>query len=204
MENLMAINFSDLGGVGGGKYQKTEIITSTQSWTVPADVDSLEILICGGGGSGSAWTNGGNGGGGGSAEFAWLSVIPGSTHVVTIGAGGPGPGGQSYGSQGAPSSFGSLFTVSGGFNGASDFGGKAGGLAGTNGGSRSTTTAQFLSEIPTGPMGYGTGGPSATHFTQRWTNAPANSGGGGRGASGQGGGFSGGSGICIIKYWTAG
>ncbi len=37
---------------GGSKTQKTEIIKSTQSWTAPAGVDKVEVILCGGGGAG--------------------------------------------------------------------------------------------------------------------------------------------------------
>ena len=101
------------------KIEKVAYITSTQSWTVPADVSQIEIILCGGGGggtdSGQATAHGGFGGSG-SAELAWLTVTPGSSHTVTIGAGGSTVSYNGTPSAGGTSSFGSLLSVTGGYN----------------------------------------------------------------------------------------
>ncbi len=82
--------------VGMAKFtiaQTTETITtSTASWTVPAGVTSIDIKAWGGGGGGGASRNnniGGSGGGaGGYVSYTGLSVFPGETFTINIGAGG--------------------------------------------------------------------------------------------------------------------
>lgn len=257
----MAISFKSLGATPA-KVQKTKVITSTQSWTVPADVDQIEMVLCGGGGGGV----GPNGissstiflqGGAGSAEYAVLDVTPGSTHTVTIGAGGATVVyGQTFPIKGGDSSFGSLLTVSGGYtsgygtygignqtyllnNGAKP-GGKNGGLPGQTDNSNNSSYTSFL-RAEKGIWGVGGGGgygytneaPKVTKnqadFGQdgggaggfmgylsnvgpeavAGTSGAANTGGGGGGGSSsqwtnnQGAAGQGGSGVAIIKYWSA-
>lgn len=116
MENgIMPISYKSLGA--SSKIQKTAVIKSTQSWTVPADVTSVDIVLCGGGAGGmagfaSSWSASG---GSGSADIATLAVTPGSSYTITIGAGGP-PSMHSPGElpvKAGDSSFGNLFTVEG-------------------------------------------------------------------------------------------
>lgn len=216
--------------------QKTEIITSTQTWTVPAGVSQLELIMCGGGGGGAWGASQSSGGGGGSVDYTVLNVTPGSTHTITIGGGGAGAGSlNAKGSTGGTSSFGSLFSVlgaegggsvnnsnndgpiggqgsrlgGGGGNGASTSGTNAGtgnngapgafGLGGGGGGSAYAVSSDF-----SGSPGANGGGRGGRAGTNPGTNAATNSGSGGGGAgtttNGPG---NGGSGIAIIKYWTA-
>jgi len=75
---------------------KTVIITSGTTWSVPADFTSTNTVRClggGGGGSGgsSASNSGGAGGSGGSyAEIVNVALTPSSTVNIGIGAGGAG------------------------------------------------------------------------------------------------------------------
>jgi hypothetical protein len=62
-------------------------ITSTQAFTVPAGVTSINVLLVGGGGAGGSGWQGGGGGGGGFVEDT-LAVTPGTSYTITIGAGG--------------------------------------------------------------------------------------------------------------------
>ncbi len=94
----MTISFASLAG--GSKYQRTVIITSTQSWVCPTGVTSIELFLVGGGGGGeysasyynsynSSYNYGdGGGGGGGGVIQQTLPVTPGETYGITIGAGG--------------------------------------------------------------------------------------------------------------------
>lgn len=83
----------------------------TTNWTVPSGVTSICAVCVGGGGGGSGSTlssNGISGGGGGGGSLSWsnnISVTPGETLTVVVGAGGTGgpvgvnsatSGGQSY------------------------------------------------------------------------------------------------------------
>lgn len=230
----MAINFSDLGGGGGGKFQKTEIITSTQSWTVPADVTELEVVLCGGGGGGGHWSsnnNDGGAGGGGSASYAILPVTSGASYTITLGAGGT-KGNNSNGSNGANSTFGALLTATGGGGGYRRYagGGKPGGTHGGGGGGghyHETGNSIFTSDGLKGIWGVGGGGGGSSSVNYASRHGSGQDGGGygadgiyqgwvaeeGRANSGGGGGggcsatwqaANGGSGVCIIKYWTAG
>ena len=112
----MAINFSDLGGGGASFKQVTVELNSTASWTVPADVTSVTIFACGGGGGGGRRGNDyGAAGGSGSALEQQLTVTAGSTHTITIGAGGNAGNADGVdGNAGSNTTIGSLLTVVGG------------------------------------------------------------------------------------------
>jgi len=135
----------------------------TTSWTVPANVTAVEVLVVGGGGGGGSDMGGGGGGGGVVYEGAY-DVTPGESITVVVGGGGSGaPAGSSgpRGSNGGNSSFGNIIAYGGG-GGASDHdsssypagdgasgGGASGGGLPPNGGS-----SGFLSG---GSGGYGGG-----------------------------------------------
>lgn len=135
----MAISFKSLGATPA-KWERTAVITSTQSWTVPDDVSQLDVIMCGGGGGGTtplASTNTDSKmvpGGSGSVDQKILTVTPGSTHTITIGAGGSAitathaNGINAVPIKGGDSSFGSLWTVSGAYSA-----GRSGNAANTNG-----------------------------------------------------------------------
>ena len=77
------------------------------TWTVPANIDTVEVLVVGGGGGGGN-DMGGGGGGGGVVYSAAYDVTPGETINITIGQGGSGaPSGTSgpRGSNGSNSTF---------------------------------------------------------------------------------------------------
>jgi len=107
----------------GGRSERTVIITSTQSWTAPSDVTSVDLFLVGGGGGGGATlsTNnqGAGGGGGGQVLRDTVAVTPGASYTVTIGAGGAlaSAGSGNNGATGGSSSFGSLRTALGGGGG---------------------------------------------------------------------------------------
>ena len=65
------------------------ISTGTTTWTVPAGVTSITVEAWGGGGKGGARTTNGNGGGGGGGAYAKkvITVIPGNTYNLAVGAG---------------------------------------------------------------------------------------------------------------------
>ena len=72
----------------------TSIITSTQSWTVPAGVTEIYTLIVGGGGGGGGSTDfnqmSGGGGGGGYTKFKRWLVNGNDAVSIVIGVGGAG------------------------------------------------------------------------------------------------------------------
>jgi hypothetical protein len=72
---------------------------STENWTVPAGVTSIDVIAVGAGGGGG--TDGGNGGGGGELRaLTGQSVSPGNVIAVRVGSGG---GGAAWPSTGASS-----------------------------------------------------------------------------------------------------
>lgn len=201
----------------GGKMEYTVKITGTQSWTAPAGVTKVEVILCGGGGGGGGANTGTSpgSGGGGSVDYGVLTVSPGTGYTVTIGAGG-GVTSQAAGTAGSASSFGALLTAAGGpgggfntstagsalgggsgpgMNGAPGFGGFGGG----GGGGYYPLNQGYV--LPGGgASGGGRGGSSGALGTAAVANT--GSGGGGSGAGGALAGSAGGSGVCIIKYWA--
>lgn len=168
------------------RVQKTEIIKSTQEWTAPADVSQIEVLLCGGGGGGNTGSTT-QFGGGGSALYEILDVTPQQSYLITIGAGG------AAGSTGSPSSFGSILSISGGGQGRSPAG------VGSPGASEliaDTMTGQSSNDvyrrIENYSEVYGRGGEMIGSG-----NGAANTGSGGSH------GDIGGSGVCVIKYWSS-
>jgi hypothetical protein len=64
---------------------------TTTTWTAPADINEVEVLVVGGGGaaSGADYATGGGGGGGGGIVYNSNYVVsPGTGYTVTVGAGG--------------------------------------------------------------------------------------------------------------------
>jgi hypothetical protein len=224
------------GGGGGASFKQiTKRITSTQSFTVPADVTQLEVLLAGGGSGGqvSASPTLSGSGGSGSAFKSFLTVTPGAAYTVTIGAGGAGAGSQSTrAAAGSDSSFGALLTALGArpsdpdlnYNSWAYHIAYGSGLGGSGAGAGSNNTTPSHPSYP-GIEGIGHGGASGW-AQNSYTMGSGTSNGGGYGAragvdatsalpnTGAGGGGStlnstnftggsGGSGVCIIKYWSA-
>lgn len=139
-----------------------QVITSTGSFTVPANVTGIKVTAVGGGGGGggsytvgdieSGFTTipGGAGGYGGSA-WTIMTTTPGTVYTCTIGAGGAGSSGT--GTTGGSTTFGvSLVQATGG----------AGGTTTSNGGNGTGTAGTILqpggaiSWSPYGQRGVGT------------------------------------------------
>jgi hypothetical protein len=117
---------------GGGVTQKVQEFTSTGTFVTPSNVSSIEVfLVAGGGGGGGGGANNssgnnsigaGGGGGGGVTLKRFLSVTPGTSYTVTIGAAGSGGTGASNATAGGNTSFGALLTANGGGAGSGGFG----------------------------------------------------------------------------------
>ena len=109
---------------------------TTTSWTCPAGVYSVEVLVVAGGGGGGRHSGGG-GGGGGVIYRPAFPVVPGTAYTVTVGNGGSGPPVGTYpsvsgglGGNGGNSVFGTLTAIGGGGGGWNSASGQAGGSGG--------------------------------------------------------------------------
>lgn len=181
-------------GVVGRLIGRPRIITSSGTYTPTSGAKFAWVQIVGGGGGGGGATSSQNfnaaGGGGGAGGYAakWVDLSSISSVVVTIGAGGNGTSASgTNGSSGGITSFGSIFSASGGALGNSAVGtgnnmstivgaGNQGGTgtggdlncsggSGLGGVSASPTIAGASvgpgiggSSILSGPGGYGAGG----------------------------------------------
>lgn len=190
----------------------------TTSWTVPAGVTAIDVMVVGGGGGGggggSSASGGGGGGGGGIVATSGLTVASSTSFTVTVGSGGTYGSSGDDGQAGGSSSFTSgspalTITASGGSGGT-----KGSGSNGPGGPSGSGSCSGCATSIsPAGGRG-GTGadgvgvdgsagvtlsGSSSSTFglLRSGTTSIAVSGGGGGGGgstSSTGGGGGGGSG----------
>lgn len=102
---------------------KSQDFTSSGTFTVPAGVTTVWVTMTGGGGSGAAlrsFTPAAGGAAGAYCIKRAVTVTPGASITVTIGAGGAGipmySNGDFQGNQGGTTSFGSV-SVSGGYGG---------------------------------------------------------------------------------------
>jgi hypothetical protein len=115
-------------GSGGGGWELGDIknYTANATWTKPAGLKAVYVIVIGaGGGGGGAQGNldvnlnsaGAGGGAGGRSEKLILESALGSTESVTRGAGGGGVSTTNNGSAGGTSSFGSHCSATGGGGG---------------------------------------------------------------------------------------
>lgn len=102
-----------------GSLKELARFTSSGNWLCPAGITEILILACGGGGGGGARDPGGNSGVGGNGsrpQWAAISVTPGVSYPITIGAGGVGNLSNDPGTNGGDTTaFG--FTFQGGLGG---------------------------------------------------------------------------------------
>lgn len=158
------------------KVTNYQQFTTSGTFTVPAGVSVVHVLVVGGGGGGGT-TGGGGGGAGGVVYIPNLSVTPSSNITVTIGSGG------SVNANGVNSSFGSIVAYGGGRGGyVTDvsYGHPNGPFAGGSGGGGGATSTAVGSGAPGSSQG------SAGGIAPIITPYPAG-GGGGAGQVGQNG-----------------
>lgn len=197
------------GPAFGSPHGKRRFPPASGTFTVPAGVTTVWVSMSGGGGgsSGSSRiTTGGAGGGGAHAIIAQpLTVTPGATYSITVGAGGAGSAGSTLsssvaGGNGGASSFGALFSTPGGFGGAA--GGLAGGAAGGAGGVAGV--AGIVGGVAGGSI-FGVGGLGAAAGGAGFGGAGFGGGGGGggritAGGAGAGGGGAGSPGFVLVEW----
>jgi hypothetical protein len=102
---------------------KSQIFSSSGSFTVPAGISSLKVTVIGGGGgcaSNTYWGTTANGGYGGMA-IGYISVTAGSSYSITVGNGGNGAtsttSSTTTATAGGSSSFSTLISATGGGGG---------------------------------------------------------------------------------------
>ncbi len=182
-------------------FSAIQTFTTTGTFTVPAGVNRLKVMVIGGGGGGSpglgAGARGAGGGGGGKATKI-IAVTPGTTYPVVVGAGGAA-GVGSDGAGGGTSAFGALCLATGG--GGGNYTLSSGGFSGSGSGGDLNEGLGDGDDGNTGAIygggrGGGPGGRGATNTGQN-----------GRGPGGGGGGSVGGytagagaPGVVVIEY----
>lgn len=118
------------------KNRNREVFTSNDTWSVPSNVDFVDLIIVGGGGGGastySTSLSNPKGGGGGAGVISILRdyyVGDQSSISITVGSGGTGGTGDDNGNDGGSSSFGNVISLGGtggGSEGARFYGGSSG------------------------------------------------------------------------------
>lgn len=134
---------------------QSQIFTSTTTWTAPAGVTKVRLLVVGGGGGGGGegvlgcCTIGDTGSAGGRGGLGWgvYTVTPGITYTVTVGAGGNGST-TTTGGAGGESWFGinsstKLLNATGGLGGVTNSAGSGTDGTSTLGNLRNTTAVNF-------------------------------------------------------------
>jgi hypothetical protein len=101
---------------------KSQVFTSSGTFTVPTGISAVKVTVIGGGGGGSGSNyglGGGSGGGGAGVAVRWITgLTPGGTVTVTIGtAGSAGTATPTSGGAGGTSSFGAYASATGGSGG---------------------------------------------------------------------------------------
>jgi len=188
-----------IGEYDGNNFQ---LFTASGTFTVPAGITGIKVTVRAGGGGGGAGSescatfSGGSGGFGG-LSLGFLTVTPGGTFAVTVGAGGAGSN-STNGSAGGASSFATNFTTTGGGGGA--FGS---GQNGANGADGTGSGATFNTMIARPEVRYRPRATSATAGVAYAVGSTINwAGGGGTGELGSGGNnASGGVGGAVLVEW---
>lgn len=180
--------------------QEAFTTTGTSSWTAPENVTSVCVVCVGGGGGGSSDTEAGGGGAGGG--LGWknnISVVPGNSYTVVVGAGG------NPGSNGGDSYFINTSTVAGygGEHGLYEERSTGGGYVGDGGGNGGDGGTVFSGESLCGGGGgaggySGNGGQGGNAVFPGTGSSGSGGGGGGGGAGGVSDSAGGGGGVGIL------
>ena len=145
--------------------------------TIPFSIEYLVVAGGGGGGLGNgSYREGGGGGGAGGLKTSTLSIAPGTSYALTVGAKGLGrTGSTGFGTNGGDSIFSTITSTGGGAGAPHDTGGAAGGSGGGAG-------CQGSSGGNASPAGQGNAGGAG--YQGSAAGAGGGGGAGGAGASG--------------------
>ena len=162
---------------------------STSAFVPNTSITADVLTIAGGGGAGAYY---GGGGGAGGVVYSSSQALTAISYTITIGAGGTGANGTSYGigGNGVNSQFGALTAAVGGGGGGG--GGSSTPGAGQNGGSGGGGSGNSSGQLAGGTGSQGYGGAVGVLST---------SGGGGGGAGAAGSGINGGTGTSTYSSW---
>ena len=211
----VAISYRGMGALVDGRALglRCQKFEASGTFVVPPKVYTVYVTMCGGGGGGGR----GIGYYGGGGAQCWIkqpvSVTPGDSITVTVGAGGTGKtSSDGNGTAGGASSFGSLLSASGGAS-ASGAAGGTGGMAGAANGVSSVkyNTADYVCFSRAGDGGgclLGPGGAGLTSMGKGTsgqnyptvTGTPGGLYGGGGGGSIGGTGANGAQGVVIVEW----
>ena len=172
---------------------KVHEFTSPGTFTVSSGEKDVEVMVIGGGGAGGGSPGNGSQGGGGAGALYFNNAVPVSTgsYTVTVGSGGPGNSGPSFGPTGGESSFSPSYPAAGGGGGGTRHstngrpGGSGGGAGNGPGSAGPATGAPGGSTDANSPAaGWGNPGGGTPSAANGGNNFPAAGGGGaGQGAS---------------------
>jgi len=164
-------------------HAASQTFDSSGTWTAPAGIYSITVECWGGGGGGGGSTRrqsngGGGGGGGGYAKSTNISVTPGQSYQVTIGAGGTGGGQGANGRDGGSSSFNNNTVVASGGSGGG-VGNATPGTAGAGGTNNTGDTTYNGGNGAAGTNPTGGGGGEGSGSTSNGNDASGSTGGSG-------------------------
>lgn len=199
LSSTVIVQWSNTGTQSVSTLSGSASTTST-SWTCPAGVNSIEVLVVAGGGAGGGY-HGGGGGAGGVIYNSTFPVTASTTYSVTVGQGGSAATQTSNtGNPGSNSVFATLTAIGGGAGLSQGSTPQARNNGGSGGGASDNNTGTFT----TGGSGTAGQGHSGGGFFGDGNNALVNyptSGGGGAGGPGTGAdsvsGGAGGPGLCF-------
>ena len=111
-----------VAGAGGGGFSNMQVFTASGTFTIPAGVIKIMVVVRGGGGGGGSGNGGlgfGQGGSGGGYGKGIFTVVPATVYAVTVGTGGIGAATTTCltGGAGGATSFGTLISATGGGGG---------------------------------------------------------------------------------------
>jgi len=173
-------------GVAYRVHKFTSVGNST--FSVPAGLTSVEVLVVAGGGSGGALPPTSNYGGGGGAGGVYYQAGRPVSGAITVTVGAGGVAGNVQGRNGSDSAFGAIIAKGGGGGGSNSgsINGEAGGSGGGAGANSASTGAGGPHQhgTPDGATFYGNDGGSAT-TPNTGTAFGGGAGGGGAGSAGE-------------------